>query len=386
MIATTAGTLVARYARRFSRLHADAHSVSSPLGAWLMLALVAPLARGSVRDELEVALGAEAKRARRELDELLADPPDVIRAALAVWGVPGWPDALPASVQTGPVPTQTQADWWAREHTGGMIERFPVDVSDMAAVLASALATRIAWGRPYEVTDAAELRSPWSSRVAQALTLPRAHGYLSDVAGVGTVGVHTAIGEGSLQVTSVIARPDVPSAEVLAAAHDIARREATGAAVHRRALADLRLGEGEFWTITEEHRPGGDRVQVVLPAWTASSNHDLTGDPGLGFGAAGRALAVLLSSPPDLQARQSAVARYGRWGFEAAAVTAIAQRAAMMPSGRSRTAILRFGHPYAVVAVTTARRRRDPWDGMPVFAAWVAEPAEPAEVAPVAAV
>lgn len=80
------GPHVARYARRFCRLHADVHSVSSPLGAWLILALLAPVARGSVRAELDEILGMDAKGARRALDELLADPPGVIRAALAVWG------------------------------------------------------------------------------------------------------------------------------------------------------------------------------------------------------------------------------------------------------------------------------------------------------------
>ena len=47
--------------------------------------------------------------------------------------------------------------------------------------------------------------------------------------------------------------------------------------------------------------------------------------------------------------------------------------------GVERTAVLRFGHPYAVVA--TARDQRwesgrgtvvGPWHGLPVFSAWVA--------------
>ncbi len=374
------GPLITRYAQRFCRVHADGHSVSSPLGAWLLLALAAPLAQGSVRNDLEDILGVDVRRARRALDELLSDPPEVVRSALAVWGVPNWPGGLPAAVETGPVPTQAQADAWARDHTDGMIDRFPVDLSDMTAVLASALATRIAWLRPYDVTGAAELRSPWSTRVAEVLS--GADGYLTDVAGLGTVAVHTAVGSDSLQVTSVIARDDAPSEAVLAAAHDIAWRQATGSTVRRRKLSDLPLGDGELWTITEDRRPGGDQVRVLLPAWKAMSNHELTADPGLGFGAVGRALAAALpedAAGPGVQARQSAVARYNRWGFEAAAVTAVALRSAMMSSGLSRTATLRFGHPYAVVAIVgrrPARARRDPWTGVPAFAAWVGEPAD----------
>lgn len=375
------GALVVRYARNFCRLHTEAHSVSSPLGAWLILALTAPVARGEIRDELEEALGTNVKRARRALDDLLADPPEAVRVALAMWGLDDWPEQLPAAVQTGPIPTQAQADAWARDHTDGLIDRFPVGVSGMAAVLASALATRITWLRPYDVVDAVELGSPWSAQVADALTLRDAHGYLTEVADLGLVAVHTAFSGDSLQVTSVIARADAPSEAVLAAAHDIARREANGSPVRRRELSKMPLGQGDFWTITEERRPGGDQVRVVLPAWTASSDHDLSADPRLGFGAAARALGAAVSLPPNVDARQSAVARYGRFGFEAAAVTAVALRGAMLPSGLSRTATLRFGHPYAVVAVAGGRRRRDPWAGVPVFAAWVGEPAEVSAVA-----
>lgn len=378
------GPLITRYARRFCRVHAGVHSVSSPLGAWLLLALAAPIARGAVRGDLEDILGTDAKHAREALDALLDDPPEVVRAALAGWGFHDWPGGLPAAVSVGPVPSQQQADMWAREHTDGMIERFPVDVSGMAAIFASALATRIRWRRPYEVTNAGELRSPWSTQVAEALTLGDADGYLADVDELGTVAVHTAVGTDDLRVTSVIASEHAAFDAVLAAAHDIARREVSGTAA-RRALSEMSLGEGAFWAITQQRRPGGEQVCVVLPAWTATSNHDLTADPGLGFAALGRALAAAATVRPDIPdiggmrditARQSAVARYGRWGFEAAAVTAVALRGALMPSVPSRSMTLRFGHPYAVVAVAGARRRGDPWAGVPVFAAWVAEPAD----------
>src|SRR5262249_41354347 len=157
----------------------------------------------------------------RALDELLTDPPDVIRTALAVWGIADWPGRLPSTVATGPVPSQAQADAWASDHTDGLIERFPVDVSGMTAVLASALATRIKWLRPYDVTDADELSPPWSARVTNALTLNDSHAYLTDVAELGIAAVHTALGPDALQVTSVIARQDAPFDAVLAAAHEI---------------------------------------------------------------------------------------------------------------------------------------------------------------------
>ena len=82
------------------------------------------------------------------------------------------------------------------------------------------------------------------------------------------------------------------------------------------------------------------------------------------------------------------MARYSRTGFEAAAVTALAVRlSAMLPrTGPLRTADLRFGHPFAVVAVAaddiSSRPSRPPaaaaWRGLPVFSAWVTEPQDAA--------
>jgi len=51
----------------------------------------------------------------------------------------------------------------------------------------------------------------------------------------------------------------------------------------------------------------------------------------------------------------------------------------VMRDGVRRTAALRFGHPYAVVAVAGDDGAAGSWGGLPVFSGWVAEPddAEP---------
>ena len=57
-------------------------------------------------------------------------------------------------------------------------------------------------------------------------------------------------------------------------------------------------------------------------------------------------------------------------------------RRAPVGAGDARTATVRFGHPYAVVAaVSTHRRPAAPrsalvWHGLPVFSAWVSEPGD----------
>jgi hypothetical protein len=372
---------VVRYARRFAVVHRVGHSVSSPLGAWLVLALAAQASDGQVRADLEELLGVDAGTASEALDDLLRDAPDVVRAAVAAWGIADdvWVGRLPDTVETGPVPTQPQADAWADEKTDGLIQEFPLDVTTAQAVFASAVATRVSWREPFGLIGAAELRSPWSTEIATALVDDdEPHCFLADTEHAGIVAVHTAYAEGALQVTSVIAGRDVDPRTVLDAAHDIAVAGATGRWQRRHSLFDEDLGDGEFWTIAEADMPfGGEHFRAVLPAWQAQSGHDLVAHPELGFGAAGRALAF---AGDVVDAKQVAVARYGQYGFEAAAITAMSARGMRPPSEPARVATLRFGHPYAVVAVTFSRRDDDPWAGMPVFAAWVAEPSDAAAV------
>ena len=189
-----------------------------------------------------------------------------------------------------------------------------------------------------------------------------------------------------LLVTSVIGAEDVPPATMLAEAHRIACAVAVHDAVPTRSLFDLPLGESPLWSIVEKPAsvPGGrdEKCVAVLPAWTARSEHDLT-RADVGFLSAARALAQLLGLTEfQFEAKQAAVATYDRTGFEAAAVTAmaVALGAAMVPRrGLRRTATLRFGHPYAVVAVTThqgPRNHDEPWHGLPVFSAWITEPSD----------
>ena len=171
--------VVCRYAEPFAALGGGDHHVASPLGAWLVLALAAPAATGELAEQITDALGADAQTAHRAAADLLARPHPVVSAAAAAWtdpgltGLDGWRDTLPTTVSTGPVPTQAQADAWAREHTLGQIETFPLDLTRMVIVLASALATKVTWVTPFELADAGELRGPWSGQLSRVLRAPR---------------------------------------------------------------------------------------------------------------------------------------------------------------------------------------------------------------------
>ena len=386
---------VAGYARRFHASAGARHHVGSPLGAWLLLALCASPSEGKTRQTLSATLGCDPAAAADLAAELLARPDPQVPAAAAVWHRPGrltdvvtrWLASLPPQVRTGPLTSQADLDAWARDGTLGLIEKFPVTLDPSLYLLAATvIAARVSWERPFDLAPAAELgpSSPWSGTLSQVLRTPDGPGHQQFVAatqGAGDVAVHAARARGGLQVISVAAAPGVPPADVLAAAYDLGPAVATGSTVTRRSLFDLPLGEGPLWAVTERTGPvqsaagREERCTAVLPAWSARSQFDLS-DPGLGFAAAASALA-----PGDpWQARQAAMARYSRVGFEAAAVTGLAVAMSMRPSrpGLIRTAELRFGHPFAVVAVAAGDpgpgSTPGPWHGLPVFSAWVAQP------------
>ncbi|MFG1924148.1 hypothetical protein [Cryptosporangium sp. NPDC048952] len=363
------------------------HHVASPLGAWVVLALAAPAATGAERATIEEVLGEPADEAAERAAALLAEPHPLVAAAAALWARESVPTDWATGVQKGPLPSQAEADAWASENTRGLIDAFPLTLTpEVVLVLASALGTDVSWTVPFETTTAEALGdSEWAGELTTALRAPSGHTVrivADDEAG--DVVVHSTEAkplEGwsdGLTVVSVIGAPDVPASAVLAAAHRAALH-----GVHGQSLFDLPLGEGHAWTITEEDAPTRtesgreEAYDAVLPAWTASSDHDLLADASLGFDAAGSAVAGLIGPGLGIGARQVARAEYTRVGFRAAAVTAMAWMTSAPPAPRPgirRTATVRFGRPYAVVAV--ARQHGGPWHGVPVFSAWVAEPSD----------
>ncbi|MGC4857398.1 hypothetical protein ACLQ24_29560 [Micromonospora sp. DT4] len=412
------------YAERLHATIGDRHHVASPLGAWLLLALSAATtgagratdsntsdpdaAAGSeaatgadaAAEGLVAALGTDLAGAADLARVLLDAPHPLVASATALWlraGRPvdapaGWRATLPAATEVGTLPDQAGLDAWAREHTDGLIETFPLKVSpDVVFALASALATRISWAEPFDVADARALgpASAWTD-LRHVLRSP-GHGHQGAIVATeraGDVIVHAARSQASegagLVVLSVAAAPHVPAADVLATAYRLSAGAADGGRpAGRRSLFDLPLGDTPLWTLREERvrtraRDGREeRHQAILPCWSARSDHDLTAE-SLGFPAAAVTLARALDQPVQgFEARQVAMARYGRYGFEAAAVTGMFGTVSLPPEGVARTAELRFGHPYAVVAVATDSRAdgtTGPWHGVPVFSAWVTEP------------
>ena len=243
------------------------------------------------------------------------------------------------------------------------------------------------------------LGGPWAGQVRQVLQAPRTHTrLLVRTPAAGLVGVHAARTGQGLIVASVVAAAETAVPRVQEAAYQVLAL-LTGAPgpAERVSLFDLPLGPGPAWTITEpaELSTVAEDVTMVLPAWTARSDHDLASPTvDVGFGLAGSALDPMVGpGPGGVAASQAAYAAFTRTRFEAAAVTSLIRTvSARMPQARPRRAEVRFAHPYAVVAAVAdpgpyqvdpdAAAPPDAWRGVPVFSAWVATPSEPDELEP----
>lgn len=387
---TTLPTALASLARRLHALPGDDHRVASALGVWLLLALVARAAGDRPLPDLDGALGMPRAEAVALSGRLMARQHPAVADAYAAWARADLLDgplgdflrSLPAPVERGAMPSQAEADAWAARSTGGLIQRYPVALHPSTWItLATALATQVDWRTPFDLAPSESLGAgPFSAAVTQVLTATPGAGHTAWIAdtAVGHVAVHVAASE-HLEVWSVSAAPEVEASAVLDAAHALV------AAPRPVGLDALPLGAGHSWDLTEQAGIGEDAVaRVFLPAWEARTSTDLSGEAA--FGEVGRLLASLLGERDFVvDAAQSAMARYHQHGFEAAAVTAVAVRAmAALRRRPVRRATLRFGHPYAVMALTSSRGVAsagespiDPWVGLPVFSAWVATPQEP---------
>src|SRR6266702_2500415 len=98
--------------------------------------LATPAATGETRDQLADVLGVPIETAAETAAALLADPHPAVACAVAAWRrqlesepLQRWLAGLPPQTEIGDIPSQDAADAWARDHTDGLIETFPLEVS-----------------------------------------------------------------------------------------------------------------------------------------------------------------------------------------------------------------------------------------------------------------
>lgn len=392
--------LVSRYAQLFHTAKTGADGVTSPLGAWLLLALLAPATSGNNRVELETVLGTSAHEAHTAACQLLNNPHPAVALALAAWARPDvlsdafrqWETQVKDVAEVAEMPTAEGAAVWAQESTNGLIKSFPLAISrDTALVFANALASRTSWSHPFSVAPAELLGGPFG-KIAAAVLESQHHQFIANTTAAGLVGAHVAKTQEGLLFVSVIADRDVSPSAVQRAAYEIVEL-LSGDESHatKVSLFDLPAGPGSAWFIDElgpelsldETTPstgGVEEVLAYLPAWSTSTRTNLLTAPGIATCV--EQLEEFVASEyktMSVVAHQDVTATFNQYGFnsaESAQNTNVAYLAPPPPETHKRTATLRFNHPYAVIAcvrtpAADTSTSADPWDSIPVFAAWV---------------
>lgn len=301
-------------------------AVLSGAGLWPLLALLASAADESAGAELAAALGRPADSAQQDALELI----DLLRtgestsAALGLWvrkGIslqPDWASGLP-EVVVGTLTDQEALDRWAAEATDGLIEKFPLEINAVTAmVLASALTARVKWWEPFDARprngnwETTDLNEQWLSRTSHDLTVAA---LLDDA--VTRVNVE---GNGDLDVHLLVG--DQHPGEVLSAG----LRELCGEA-QVRPVAESDSGRPGLHVRRVESSYPADILRLELPGFEIKAHHDLLKQADL-FGLRSVTDPVVphlprLSPAPLYVSNgvQDVVARFSAGGFEASAAT-----------------------------------------------------------------
>lgn len=368
---------------------AEGGTVFSAAGVWPLLAFLADGAAGRAREELADAVGMPADQAAGAARELLAGLGAArgVDAALGLWTSRAlelrepWEAGLPADahgVLSGDGDADKRAlDAWAAKRTGGLIERMPARVTDgTLLVLASALAMRTRWLRPFRERPWQPEGGPWGERVL--LGLRRTTELLDRVGVADTPAGHVTelkvLGNNAVDVHLLLGEEGMTPGQVLGTGVDLLGDR-------HLVVPGSRLPYGEVGPGLRVARelstsPAPPTLDVITPAFEVTASHDLLERDEL-FGLATARTAVPGHfpgvSPTPLcveAARQSAMARFGARGFEAAAVTAVPMAAgSAMPRLRWRVTTVEadFGRPFAFLAVHRHTR-------LVLAAGWVTDP------------
>jgi hypothetical protein len=360
----TAG-LVTRYATLARERVVDTATAPavSYAGLWLLLAHLAPVASDNHREAIAEAVGVSCDEAAALAEELLTAPHSTIATALGAWSRVAL-DAKLAVALTA-MPDQAGLNRWASDHTRGLINEFPVAVSpETVLIVATALVLQPRWAKELWTDDDG------------MLLLNDGLQTIVDTQAAGRVAVAKPFSEDGVDVISVIAAHEVSPQDVWRAVDEVVDKLNQGALWHERYPSG-KLIDGHSWTVSEVTETFINRGAPTdydtlwrshLPEWSEATVSQLADAPGVAeIVAALREAAPALAGP--FECIQTATAAYDESGFTAAAVTTLSG-----PTGRPtfvertiRRVELMFDRPHAVIAIA----RGGPWEGVPVFNAWV---------------
>lgn len=373
--------LITNYSEKFNNIiGADQHHVSSPLGAWMLLAFLSE----KLEDKAVIkTLGVDTTTAATLLESMMSSIPAPVAATIHGWinpdSVERFEDLFARTrfdeCLEVKFPEKKELDDWLTSASKGILTEFPLEVDEtFMGLFASVLATDVKWRKPLEIEPAPE-GNDWGVKTILSDTTDWNLSFVKDEEH-GLFAVHSNRSEDDLVVYSVIPVSDVSASNTLKVANKVAAGnvELLKSATIDTAILENASKESSIVSYVGEEFTTYPGVKASLsgwlPAWESENEFDLS-SPDLRFKEAAE-----VSEEEVFDAIQVTKAEYTAKGFKAAAVTAVMiGRSAAIPKTRKIPAYkVNFNKPYAVAAVVDIIG--SPWNKVPVFTGYIKEAVE----------
>lgn len=357
----------------------ESNIVGSPLGSWLLLASIASNLdfsnNATLKELTENSLHMKTEEAENAVKELLANYPALNYVAQA-WTVPDlsalpavqkWVEANTLIPYEGKIPSQEQVDEWASTNTNDLIKEFPAQMNDATMlVIANIIYSKLAWRTKFRAVPAQEAMKGWG--VENVLNVVATHDILfcknadNDIFAIYEV---KAFGEykESVRLVTCLSK-EVKATELMEALTSVGALESI--LPNDESLLALST---DMYRV-KEVKQGTSRIVVEanVPAWDASSEHALMESAELGYQHLAEAFREGSDGSFSVEAKQVAVAKFDKDGFEAAALTTMMMSRSAMPRIVTQTVYeLNFTKPFVFVSFS---------DNLPMFSGYICKAKE----------
>lgn len=311
----------------------EGNTVASPLGSWLLLAALAVgvdyTDHPSLKTRIEERLCTTVEQAEQIIKEITSI--EQLNYVAHAWSNPKYLDSFPIINKwwkenktlnsTPQLPSKEWLDNWASKNTNGLIPTFPLNVDPTVVFLAANIIySKFSWETPFSVVQNLQMTEEWG---VSDFLFSKKYSVLF-VEHEGRTFVYLPVYSKTKEIVHlVLALEDITDAELLSAT--VAISDPWKNKVIPYNEIEPIPGLIEFEKI---QAMAGPAYEVTLPAWSAESSIDLTSNEVYGFMDITRIFGEGSKDGFSAEAKQVAVSKFKKEGFEAAAVTAYMIRAA----------------------------------------------------------
>lgn len=325
----------------------------SPLGSWMLLASAAAgfdyTGKEALKKDTEDRLHMSVEEAAKAVTEIKKQYESLNYVSQA-WSVDHldfypnvkkWVDSNTMIPYQSSIPTQEDIDAWALKHSKGLIEKFPMKMTEETLlVVANIIYSKLQWEAPFNSVTAQNGMETWEvPHVLMAKTTLHDVLFCSDEnEDIFAIYQLRAKGENKehMRLVTCLTREAEPN-ELMALLHNV------------DSLKILLPTDERLNNVLENTYSMGDprshKIRVTVPAWEAQASYDLLQNERAGY----REIIQALNNDGEddtfdsIEAKQVTVAKFDKEGFEAAALTTFGVASRSMPL---RPYTLNFNKPF----------------------------------------